>query len=320
MRTILILVYVCCLVQLALAGFFSKEKENTHCTELKDSIEPNILLHVPCVLIRLVEHLRQCPILSYMYIFIGGIKCDDITASGYLKKKIIRMKERIVTSFDESIELKKQTLMSQASRLNEYLETIPVNLTVKDFPEYDCPTFAYGLMEYFGKNEDALKMKIRRKLIDKSTHAQELSWPIDQDYLKKVMDYYRCTEEIKTDRSFFFYVKYVVKSLRSLATSLTASKKTADDSTYQSDTLSPVAKKSSSNTTLILSVNDIAETFYPYVEMMDKYKKILLSHSYLVYMMNNYEEIFETKEACVKNTKKPKEKFQNFFAQINKKN
>ena len=55
-----------------MSGFFSSEKENTHCTELKQSIEPNIFLHVPCVFIRLMEHLKKCPILSYVYVLIEG--------------------------------------------------------------------------------------------------------------------------------------------------------------------------------------------------------------------------------------------------------
>ena len=73
MRLHLFILSSCLLVKLSMGGFFSSEKENTHCTELKQSIEPNILLHVPCVFIRLMEHLKTCPILSFVFVLIEGI-------------------------------------------------------------------------------------------------------------------------------------------------------------------------------------------------------------------------------------------------------
>lgn len=39
---------------------------NFKCTELKDTIDPNILLHVPCTLVRLTEHLKRCSLNSFI--------------------------------------------------------------------------------------------------------------------------------------------------------------------------------------------------------------------------------------------------------------
>lgn len=220
-------------------------------------------------------------------------------------------------SIDETIELKRPTLSVQSKQLNELLETVPVNLTLQDHKFFDCPTFAYGLINFFQSNEDALKMRIRKNLIKKQTKAQDLSWPIDENYLKKQMEYFRCTEQIKTDRSFFYYLKYLLKSLRSL-TGIPYEEENSSESSSTDESAPIITNKNSLSTNnFSLSINDVAEIFYPYVETINKCKKILSSHSYLNYLLVNYNGIFEKQEKCNKNVLKPKEKFLNFFAALN---
>lgn len=50
----------------------SKYEENLKCTEHKGRVSPDYLLHVPCLLIRLVEHLKHhCPIGSVVDTFLS---------------------------------------------------------------------------------------------------------------------------------------------------------------------------------------------------------------------------------------------------------
>ena len=46
--------------------------ENSKCTEMVGSVEKNILLHVPCILIRLFELVKQCPFESYNQAFLSN--------------------------------------------------------------------------------------------------------------------------------------------------------------------------------------------------------------------------------------------------------
>jgi hypothetical protein len=234
-------------------------------------------------------------------------------------KKLGQSRDLSIKSIDEALDLKRPLLMIQAKQLNELLETIPVNLTLQEHKYFDCPTFAYGLLNFFQNNEDALKMKIRKNLIKKQTKAQDLSWPIDETYLKKQIEYFRCTEQIKTDRSFFYYLKYLLKSLRSLTGMPQEEEYSSESSENESLTVNTSKNSSSSTNNFVLNINDIAQIFYPYVESLNKCKKILSSHSYLNYLLVNYNGIFENKEKCNKNVVKPKEKFLNFFVDFDKK-
>jgi hypothetical protein len=235
-------------------------------------------------------------------------------------KKIVKSRSSNIKSIDETIEIKRPTLSVQAKKLNEILETVPVNLTLQENKFFDCPTFAYGLINFFQTNEDALKMKIRKNLIKKQTKAQDLSWPIDDSYLKKQMEYFRCTEQIKTDRSFFYYLKYLLKSLRSLAGIQSEEENLSESSSNESVSVTSTTKTTSLTNNFSLSINDVAEIFYPYTETLNKCKKILSSHSYLNYLLVNYNGIFEKQEKCNKNVPKPKEKFLNFFSNLDKRN
>lgn len=51
-------------------------------------------------------------------------------------------------------------------------------------------------------------------------------------------------------------------------------------------------------TTINLNLNDIVQLFYPYVEMTDRFKRILATHSYLNHFMLNYESLFTKEASC----------------------
>lgn len=66
-----------------------------------------------------------------------------------------------------------------------------------------------------------------------------------------------------------------------------------------------------------LSLNDIIQLFYPYVEMKSIFKRILPSHSYLNYFMLNYDNLFNKESGnCGQNDGTlvgPKKPFSRFF-------
>lgn len=49
-----------------------------------------------------------------------------------------------------------------------------------------------------------------------------------------------------------------------------------------------------------LSLTDVVQLFYPYVEMTDRFKRVFNSHSYLNYFMQNQNSLFgnDASEAC----------------------
>jgi hypothetical protein len=46
-------------------------KGNFKCTEFKDSLDADTLLHVPCQFIRIMEEIKQCPTDSFIPVFLG---------------------------------------------------------------------------------------------------------------------------------------------------------------------------------------------------------------------------------------------------------
>jgi hypothetical protein len=44
---------------------------NYKCTELKESVDSNVILHVPCSMLRLMEHLKTCPLNSFFESFLS---------------------------------------------------------------------------------------------------------------------------------------------------------------------------------------------------------------------------------------------------------
>lgn len=49
-------------------------EENAKCTEHKGNVGADFLLHVPCLLIRIMEYMKSCPISSYMDTFLSNFK------------------------------------------------------------------------------------------------------------------------------------------------------------------------------------------------------------------------------------------------------
>lgn len=47
------------------------DDENSKCTEHKGIVHGDFLLHVPCLLIRIMENLKKCPVKSYVNTFLG---------------------------------------------------------------------------------------------------------------------------------------------------------------------------------------------------------------------------------------------------------
>ncbi len=74
-----LLVSLNCFTTLTAEGFkvnkdsntFSIVDENLKCTEFKDSLDPQFILHVPCVLIRLMESLKFCDLDTYKDSFLS---------------------------------------------------------------------------------------------------------------------------------------------------------------------------------------------------------------------------------------------------------
>ena len=53
------------------SSYSDDEVNNFKCTELRDTIDSNIILHVPCTLLRLTEHLKRCLPNTYFDAFIS---------------------------------------------------------------------------------------------------------------------------------------------------------------------------------------------------------------------------------------------------------
>lgn len=48
-----------------------KNDENSKCTEHKGRVASDFLLHVPCLLIRIMEYLKSCPVTTYLDTFLS---------------------------------------------------------------------------------------------------------------------------------------------------------------------------------------------------------------------------------------------------------
>jgi len=110
--------------------------------------------------------------------------------------------------------------------------------------------------------------------------------PIDEAKFDKKLENFRCVPEVKSDISFFHYLKYLAESFRFIAT---------NDSTAKQE----------------LSMINVAQLFYPYVEMTSRFKRVLPGHSYLLYMLQNYEKLFTSNAPCdgQKENAKPEKKW-----------
>lgn len=64
---LLIFVFIC---HFSLQKDQIDDEENSKCTEHKGKVDANFLLHVPCILIRIIEHLKECPAKSFVDTFL----------------------------------------------------------------------------------------------------------------------------------------------------------------------------------------------------------------------------------------------------------
>lgn len=83
--------------------------------------------------------------------------------------------------------------------------------------------------------------------------------------------------------------------------------------------------KSQTSAITTLTLTDVVLLFYPYVEMTDRFKRVLISHSYLNYFMVNYESLFAKDTAACESSKaeephNSKNKFVKFFSRKGRKN
>ena len=69
------LIVALCLVQTCLSLKSNKKvakvEENLKCTEFKETIDSSLILHVPCILMRIVEQLKKCQLETFQNSFLG---------------------------------------------------------------------------------------------------------------------------------------------------------------------------------------------------------------------------------------------------------
>ena len=269
-----------------------RNDENLKCTEFKGQIDPEFLLHVPCLFIRIMEHVKKCPNKVYYYNVVD-IRCSEKCTSGYLKKKFIGIKDRIVSNTQNSLELRRSKQKAKAKKLYSFLVSSPANFSYST-NDYDCLTFANALKLFFEENKNVLSL---RKNFVPNSKSIDVSLPLDYNKIEKTLETIRCKAQLKSDISSFHYIKYLVGSLKNLST--------ISESLTSQD---PGFKKN-----IPLTLNDIGQIFYPYVEMEDKFNRILPSHSYLAYFLTNYDNLFLKNPPCNEKQTDGKTSFKNFF-------
>lgn len=126
------------------------------------------------------------------------------------------IKERVVSSVKDSVQLQHMKLSAESRRLSKLLLTLPANLTAsksqsKPSGGFDCRTYAYALRQYFIDNQE--QYAIRRVMIS-SRKQIDLPLPLDKEKTDKQIEVFRCRPTIKTDQSIFHYFKYLVESFR----------------------------------------------------------------------------------------------------------
>lgn len=280
------------ILSIYLANGLKSNDENLKCTEFKGQMDPEILLHVPCLFIRIMEHVKKCPNKAYYYSIVD-IRCSEKCTSGYLKKKLVGFKDRIVSNTQNSLELRRSKQKAKAKKLYSFLVSSPANFSYST-NDYDCLTFATSLKLFFEENKNVLSL---RKIFVPNSKSIDVSLPLDPTKIEKTLDSIRCKTQLKSDISTFHYIKYLLSSLKELSS--------ASESLASQD---PGFKKN-----IPLTLNDMGQLFYPYVEMEDKFNRILPSHSYLAYFLTNYDNLFQKKPVCSEKQSDVKSSFKNFF-------
>ncbi len=159
----------------------------------------------------------------------------------------------------------------QVKKLTDLLITTPVNVTLT-IQSFDCATFAAALKAYF--EEFHSHYAIRNVMVANKLNTDK-STPLDTSEIARLVGKLHCKNEISTDKSVFQVFKYLTGALIDLARSSTG-----------------------------LTNADMAELFYPYVEMSDRFSRVLPSQSYLSHFLENYEPLFQA-NSCVSGAARP---------------
>ncbi len=153
----------------------------------------------------------------------------------------------------------KRTDVKQIKKLTDYLVTTPTNVTLT-VQHFDCVTFAAALKSYFDDYHG--HYAIRNVMVTNKLQT-DLSLPLDPNEITRLVAKLHCKNQISTDKSVFQVFKYLTGSLVGLAKSTG------------------------------LTNSDMVELFYPFVEMNDRFDRVLPSHSYLNYFLENYDPLFQ---------------------------
>lgn len=117
-----------------------------------------------------------------------------------------------MSSLEDSAELQHSRFISDAKLLTKQLLTKPSNLTNlparKNETGFDCRTYGYALRQYLIDHQD--QYSIRQIL----TNRQDVLQSLDENSLMSSLEKLRCQTSLRTDKSTFHYIKYVVQSLR----------------------------------------------------------------------------------------------------------
>ncbi len=181
------------------------------------------------------------------------------------KKKLNRLQERLtIKNKKAQPELTLKAYKKQSKKLLSILEKSPANFTIGS--DFDCMTYGYALRDYFEMYQSNHSIRALISMNDDSM-------PLEEDLIEKKIEYFRCIPQLKVDISFYHYFKYLVESFRLMAT---------NDATTKPE----------------LSIINIAQLFSPFIELNDRFEHVLTSHSYLLYILQNYEKLFSKTEPC----------------------
>ena len=163
-----------------------------------------------------------------------------------------------------------------AKKLIKDLQTTPSNFTM-NIQNSNCLTVGYALRFYLENNQNKYSL---RKNFDEDN--EDLLGDLDQDLINKKIEEFKCSKEIRTDESYYYYLKYITSCLSTL----------------------------NAKTQSLKNIIDVVQVFYPYIETNDRFNRILPSQSYLSYIVQNSQDLFSKKEDCQRNSQNNSKKLQ----------
>lgn len=169
--------------------------ENLKCTEFNETVDPKIILHVPCVFIRLMERLKQCDFQSIQDSFSdlnGHMTAKLRKGASKVRSKTSRFKNKMLK---QSGYVLKDNVQNNSNKLLGFLVRSPANMSSE---EVDCPLFAKAMRIYLEGRQTELAL---RRLFDEN---KDLSVMIDE---------LKCDQTLSSDESSYFYLKYLTKSI-----------------------------------------------------------------------------------------------------------